>query len=446
MTLSSSKLNEIAYLYENAVHGEQEVLDEDASDAGVGARKVLGGAARALGGEVKRQVGQGLDIGGSYYKGLAGQTTSSKDDFSRATNAVTRAVSSPYRKAAGDAAGFVKGLVTGQGSDKPAAKPPAASTNTPSRFARPQNAAPGLSDIRGGGGNTSPRAGGGSGAAGRGGGTPPGGNNPKVLPTKPAAPAKPAIPTGTTAGGTTFQRRAATGDELRAAQDARAAAKAAGNTKGAEEAAVKAGVAASKPATPSLGQRAAAMPSSGSSQFKPATSTQATNAAGSNSAAASGSLVPASNKIASSLKPIDLKASYEYDVYDLVLEYLLDNGHVDTVEEANYVMMEMDAETIGNIVEDSATLSAAARKRAEELGRKRRSTKEYKQGLNRRTGRNERRAYDLSNTQKSAAANPDTQRTSSRRPSTEDTGMHKGDYDRFNRSKPEKNPKHNENK
>jgi hypothetical protein len=43
--------------------------------------------------------------------------------------------------------------------------------------------------------------------------------------------------------------------------------------------------------------------------------------------------------------------SYEYDAYDLVLEYLLSQGHVETVEEANYVMMEMDAETIGTIVE-----------------------------------------------------------------------------------------------
>jgi hypothetical protein len=47
-----------------------------------------------------------------------------------------------------------------------------------------------------------------------------------------------------------------------------------------------------------------------------------------------------------------LKQSYEYDAYDVVLEYLLNNGHVDTVEEAHYVMMEMDAETIGNIVEN----------------------------------------------------------------------------------------------
>jgi hypothetical protein len=44
--------------------------------------------------------------------------------------------------------------------------------------------------------------------------------------------------------------------------------------------------------------------------------------------------------------------SYEYDAYDIVLEYLLSEGHVETVEEAHYVMMEMDAETIGSIVEE----------------------------------------------------------------------------------------------
>ena len=47
-----------------------------------------------------------------------------------------------------------------------------------------------------------------------------------------------------------------------------------------------------------------------------------------------------------------VKSSYEYDAYDLVLEYLLSQGHVDTVEEANYVMLVMDAETIGTIVEE----------------------------------------------------------------------------------------------
>ena len=49
--------------------------------------------------------------------------------------------------------------------------------------------------------------------------------------------------------------------------------------------------------------------------------------------------------------------SYEYDAYDLVLEYLLSQGHTDTVEEAHYVMMEMDAETIGSIVEAASDQS-----------------------------------------------------------------------------------------
>ena len=55
--------------------------------------------------------------------------------------------------------------------------------------------------------------------------------------------------------------------------------------------------------------------------------------------------------------PRPLKASYEYDAYDLVLEYLLSQGHTDTVEEAHYVMMEMDSETIGSICEAAADQS-----------------------------------------------------------------------------------------
>lgn len=48
-----------------------------------------------------------------------------------------------------------------------------------------------------------------------------------------------------------------------------------------------------------------------------------------------------------------IASGYEYDdAYDLVLEYLFDNGHVDTVEEAHYIMMELDAEVIQDIVEE----------------------------------------------------------------------------------------------
>ena len=44
--------------------------------------------------------------------------------------------------------------------------------------------------------------------------------------------------------------------------------------------------------------------------------------------------------------------SVEYDAYDLVLEYLISTEQVATIEEANYVMTEMDAETIQSIVEE----------------------------------------------------------------------------------------------
>jgi hypothetical protein len=53
--------------------------------------------------------------------------------------------------------------------------------------------------------------------------------------------------------------------------------------------------------------------------------------------------------------------SESYDAYDLVLEYLLSQGHVETVEEANYVMLVMDAETIGTIVEGSGVVVGASK-------------------------------------------------------------------------------------
>jgi hypothetical protein len=54
-----------------------------------------------------------------------------------------------------------------------------------------------------------------------------------------------------------------------------------------------------------------------------------------------------------------LKQSYEYDAYDLVLEYLFVTGHADTVQEANYIMMQMDSQSIGTIVEQSISSRAS---------------------------------------------------------------------------------------
>ena len=41
----------------------------------------------------------------------------------------------------------------------------------------------------------------------------------------------------------------------------------------------------------------------------------------------------------------------EYEPYDILLDYVLSEGHADTVEEAHYVMTQMDADTIRGIVE-----------------------------------------------------------------------------------------------
>jgi hypothetical protein len=92
-----------------------------------------------------------------------------------------------------------------------------------------------------------------------------------------------------------------------------------------------------KPSTLKSATDAASKPAA----FKPAT----INAASSTSAAASG------NTYKYKPNPSIMKNSFEYDAYDLVLEYLLSQGHAETVAEAQYLMTEMDAEMIGDIVE-----------------------------------------------------------------------------------------------
>ena len=50
----------------------------------------------------------------------------------------------------------------------------------------------------------------------------------------------------------------------------------------------------------------------------------------------------------------------QYEPYDLVLDYVLSEGHAETVEEAHYVMTQMDAETIQTIVEEKKNLDELA--------------------------------------------------------------------------------------
>ena len=50
------------------------------------------------------------------------------------------------------------------------------------------------------------------------------------------------------------------------------------------------------------------------------------------------------------IKPV-AKRTMKQEAYDLVLDYLLSEGHVDTVEEAHYVMLQMTSEHVQDIVE-----------------------------------------------------------------------------------------------
>jgi hypothetical protein len=85
---------------------------------------------------------------------------------------------------------------------------------------------------------------------------------------------------------------------------------------------------------------------------KPAATSTAPEVKATNTIAASPKPAPVSPAGGPKTRAQVLGNSYEYDAYDLVLEYLLSEGHADTVEEAHYVMIEMDAETIGSIIEE----------------------------------------------------------------------------------------------
>jgi hypothetical protein len=167
----------------------------------------------------------------------------------------------------------------------------------------------------------------------------------KVAPTRPAAPAKPA--TGML-GKTSFERRTPTSAELKAAQAARAsgaspekalqAAKSAGTTAKIQAAGQEAGAKAFK--APEVKQTAAI--------------------------AATPKPTPVAPR--QTARERMLNQSYEYDAFDLVLEYLIDNGHVETVDEALYVMMEMDAEVIQDIVEERKSYSAKSARAGKDIG------------------------------------------------------------------------------
>ena len=137
---------------------------------------------------------------------------------------------------------------------------------------------------------------------------------------------------------TKFERRLPTTAELKAAQAARKAALDSGVSKGeAEYQAVKAGVAASKP-TPTVAVTGGVNPRAGSYA---AYQNNVLKQLGSDY----GRLPQ------NTIKPV-AKRTMKQEAYDLVLDYLLSEGHVDTVEEAHYVMLQMTSEHVQQVVEE----------------------------------------------------------------------------------------------
>lgn len=169
--------------------------------------------------------------------------------------------------------------------------------------------------------------------------------------------------------------------------------------------------------------------------------------------------------------PILQNAHYEYnenDIYDLVMEYLLDTGHVDTNSEALYVMSQLDEEMVSDILDEArradklghergtvanpnredvphsdpsqrTMLHSRLTSRAKQLSRERTNSPEYRQG----------RRPSLSSKEKSFLQAKD--RTSPgrghvRNPNVPDTGSHaEWPSQRRAQRDPKQNPKHNEN-
>ena len=59
---------------------------------------------------------------------------------------------------------------------------------------------------------------------------------------------------------------------------------------------------------------------------------------------------PGGYQLPSSAKP--KTASVKRESYDIVLDYLLSEGHAETVEEAHYIMLRLEADHVQEIVED----------------------------------------------------------------------------------------------
>ena len=59
-----------------------------------------------------------------------------------------------------------------------------------------------------------------------------------------------------------------------------------------------------------------------------------------------------SQKVKKDLEKAASSMKESYEPYDIILEYLMGKGHADTIEEAHYIMLEMDTDAVGAIMQE----------------------------------------------------------------------------------------------
>jgi len=95
-------------------------------------------------------------------------------------------------------------------------------------------------------------------------------------------------------------------------------------------------------------------------------------------------------KTSDALSKNPLKKEVKKEAYDVVLDYILSEGHAETLSEAHYVMMQMDAEHIQNIIQERAWWDPAGLfmdKRAREVEKAKSSSTGGGASYNPNTGR-----------------------------------------------------------
>jgi hypothetical protein len=324
MTLSFNKLNEIAAIYESIADSEQEQLDESYLEELTAAQRntKIKSELNAANAEVVRRGG----VAGSISRGLTSMFGSQKDiDKNKASD---KASDARVRQAGAASVGKYYSSSDGKTyanyNDAKAAR-----DSRLKDLAAKQQASRGTGTGSNGSGSN------GSGSNGSGGGS----QGSKVVPTKPA--------------GSAMDQWAKANPKLAAAKAERDRTRGTSATTNPLMKDTKANLPAPAPksAPPSSTLKSATDAASKPSAFTPKTTAVA-------SSTTDKGAVPATNAIAAAPKPkpmvptrMPLAQSFEYDAYDLVLEYLLSQGHAETVAEAQYLMTEMDAEMIGDIVE-----------------------------------------------------------------------------------------------